>query len=168
MRKFTDAHGNKVEYSPEWNAFGEADHVLALCRYNSSWVLTNHAGRGLEFPGGKREKGETVEEAAKREIYEETGGITGELLFLGQYKVHSPGGAFIKSIYFAGLEEMVEKENYIETNGPVLMENLPDNMKEEERFSFIMKDEIVPLSLDVLRRTKKGTKGKMDSPCRSC
>ncbi|PLT32206.1 RNA deprotection pyrophosphohydrolase [Bacillus sp. V5-8f] len=155
MKIFTDAHGNKVEFSPVWNAFGDANHVLALCRFENSWVLTDHTRRGLEFPGGKREKGETVEEAVNREIYEETGGITGALLFLGQYKVYSPRGAFIKSIYFAELDDIVRKEDYLETNGPVLMDQLPENLKDDERFSFIMKDQIVPLSLNVLTILKK-------------
>ena len=32
------------------------------------WLLTHHLRRGLEFPGGKVELGETPEEAAVREF----------------------------------------------------------------------------------------------------
>ncbi|MDQ0220273.1 nucleoside triphosphatase YtkD [Peribacillus cavernae] len=157
MKQFVDANGNKVEFSANENAFGEARHVLVLCQLDNQWVLTNHTKRGLEFPGGKQEKGESIEEAAKREVFEETGGVTGELVYLGQYRVDSPEESIIKSIYFAKLEELKPQDHYLETKGPVLLQQLPDNLKEDNRFSFIMKDEILPLSLKALTAVKKGT-----------
>ena len=43
-------------------------HVWVVCRYGDQWLLTHHLRRGLEFPGGKVELGETPEEAAVREF----------------------------------------------------------------------------------------------------
>jgi 8-oxo-dGTP diphosphatase len=157
LKQFVDANGYRVDFSVDMNEFGEAAHVLVLCRFGNEWVLTNHCKRGFEFPGGKREKGETAEETAKREVFEETGGITKRLCYLGQYRVHSSAGPFVKSIYFAELEELKQKDDYMETNGPVLIARLPDNVKEDSRFSFIMKDDILPLSLERLAILKKGT-----------
>ncbi len=53
-------------------------------------------------------KDETLEDAAKRETFEETGGVIEKLVFLGEYKVydHSP---FVKTIFFAEVEDVVEK-----------------------------------------------------------
>ncbi|MFE4897194.1 RNA deprotection pyrophosphohydrolase [Peribacillus butanolivorans] len=144
MKQFYDMNGYKVEFSVD-PVFGEAWHVFVLCRIQEKWVLTKHRKRGLEFPGGKRETGESIEAAARREVYEETGGVVEHLQFLGQYKVHNPVKPFVKSIYFAKLSEIEWKENYLETDGPILLDVLPDVLGEE--FSFIMKDEIVPLSL---------------------
>ncbi|MDQ7862293.1 NUDIX domain-containing protein [Peribacillus frigoritolerans] len=56
---------------------------FVLSRYKGRWVLTKHRERGFEFPGGKREAGESIEETAIREVYEETGGLVGQLQFFG-------------------------------------------------------------------------------------
>ena len=149
MIQFRDEQNCLVEFSskPE---FGEAWHVLVLCRFQGKWVLTRNRKRGLEFPGGKREQGETIEEAAIREVYEETGGIVSDLLFLGQYKVHDVHKPFVKSIYYTKLREMTLKHDYLETDGPELLEALPQDIKSVSEFSFIMKDEILTLSLKQL------------------
>ncbi|MDW7616623.1 nucleoside triphosphatase YtkD [Peribacillus simplex] len=147
MKRFFDTNGYKVEFS-ENPVFGESWHVFVLSRYKGRWVLTKHRERGLEFPGGKREAGESIEETAIREVYEETGGLVGQLQFLGQYKVHDPVKPIVKSIFYANLREVKKKEDYLETEGPIFLEALPAVLGEE--FSFIMKDEIVPLSISKL------------------
>ncbi|MFP3512697.1 nucleoside triphosphatase YtkD [Peribacillus sp. SIMBA_075] len=147
MKRFFDTNGYKVELS-ENPVFGESWHVFVLSRYKGRWVLTKHRERGLEFPGGKREAGESIEETAIREVYEETGGLVGQLQFLGQYKVHDPVKPIVKSIFYANLREVKKKEDYLETDGPIFLEALPAVLGEE--FSFIMKDEIVPLSISKL------------------
>ena len=147
MKRFFDTNGYKVEFS-ENPVFGESWHVFVLSRYKGRWVLTKHRERGLEFPGGKREAGESIEETAIREVYEETGGLVGQLQFLGQYKVHDPVKPIVKSIFYANLREVKKKEDYLETDGPIFLEALPAVLGDE--FSFIMKDEIVPLSISKL------------------
>ncbi|MGG4265545.1 RNA deprotection pyrophosphohydrolase [Peribacillus simplex] len=147
MKCFFDTNGYMVEFSEE-PVFGESWHVFVLSRYKGRWVLTKHRERGLEFPGGKREAGESIEETAVREVYEETGGLVEQLQFLGQYKVHDPVKPIVKSIYYANLREVKKKEDYLETDGPIFLEALPAVLGEE--FSFIMKDEIVPLSISRL------------------
>ena len=151
MQTFTDERGYKVDFSHE-AMFGEPGHVLVLCRFKEQWVLTRHKKRGLEFPGGKRERKETAEEAAKREVYEETGGRTGSLEFIGQYRVWDPSGTIIKSIYFARLDALEPLEDYMETAGPSLLDELPSDLPARKEFSFIMKDQIVPLSLKRLKQ----------------
>ncbi|MFJ5625550.1 RNA deprotection pyrophosphohydrolase [Peribacillus loiseleuriae] len=151
MKTFFDNNGHQVDFSSK-DEFGDAWHVLVLTCWNGRWVVTRHKARGLEFPGGKREKGETIEEAAVREVYEETGGKVDKLLYLGQYRVHAVSGPFIKSIYFAELTELVRKDDYLETEGPVLLDKLPDHLKTDSRYSFIMRDEVIPLSIERLRQ----------------
>ncbi len=40
---------------------------------SNCWLMVLNVKRGWEFPGGKIESGEKLEEAALRELYEETG-----------------------------------------------------------------------------------------------
>ena len=71
---FKDLNGAHVELTLGENRFGmDARHVLVVLKHKGKWLLTQHSIRGIEFPGGKAEDGETIEEAAIRETIEETG-----------------------------------------------------------------------------------------------
>lgn len=147
MERFVDEHGKTVEMSFENGRFRqESNHVLVLCRYEGHWLLTRHKKRGLEFPGGKREEGETLTEAAIRETYEETGGIIKELVFIGEYKVYDDP-PFVKTIYFAEAVKLIPKEDYMETEGSVLWSGDFKDIQEDPSFSFIMKDQVVELAV---------------------
>ena len=54
----------------------DADPQIAIiaARYQGKWVFCRHKQRKTwEMPGGHREYGETIADAAKRELWEETG-----------------------------------------------------------------------------------------------
>ena len=88
METFNDEKGGTVKLSFLNDSFSkQADHVLVICRFFDQWLLTRHKERGWEFPGGKREPGETLEVAALREVEEETGAKLKNLHFIGEYEV---------------------------------------------------------------------------------
>lgn len=145
---FTDFYRNKVILSFKKQPFSKTPkHVWVIARYNGKWLLTKHKSRGIEFPGGKVENGETAEQAAIREVMEETGGVVHELHYIGQYFVSGKSGNIIKNVYFGEIDKLTEQENYYETEGPVLLDDFPEDMKTNEQFSFMMKDEVLPRCL---------------------
>ena len=75
----------------------------------------------MEFPGGKREPGETLEVAALREVEEETGAKLKNYTLLGNMRLLTKNNSFVKAIFYGEVETLTKKENYLETNGPILI-----------------------------------------------
>lgn len=148
MKTFYDYYNNKVQLTFfDQQLEAKAKHVWVLCRYQDSWLLTKHSDRGLEFPGGKVEKGEHPQDAAIREVKEETGGIVEKLHYLGQYVVEGKKETVTKNIYFAEIASMEKQDTYYETDGPVFMKDIPDNVRDNKAYSFIMKDDVLTYSM---------------------
>ncbi|KHF39712.1 RNA deprotection pyrophosphohydrolase [Halalkalibacter okhensis] len=150
MYQFQDQNGCQVRLTFEESGFGEnAKHIWVVCRYKDSWLLTRHRTRGLEFPGGKVEIGETLVEAAKREVREETGAEVDALHYIGQYEVNCEQSVMYKTIFFAEVSIVIKKDHYYETNGPVLVGDLPVELSSE--FSFIMKDQVLTYTMEQIK-----------------
>lgn len=148
MEIFIDANGCIVKLAFERNAFSkQPNHVLVICQLEDQWLLTKHKKRGLEFPGGKVEQGESIEEAARREVMEETGAVVKELQFIGEYEVSHPNSAFVKRIYYGAIDKVEEKDDYFETAGPELVRGDLLTLRWGEEYSFIMKDEVIEKSI---------------------
>ncbi|WP_100373842.1 RNA deprotection pyrophosphohydrolase [Bacillus sp. FJAT-45037] len=151
MKTFYDHEGCLVRLVMDRTSFStNPRHVWVICRYENGWLLTKHRKRGLEFPGGKVEGNEQPEDAAVREVMEETGGVVASVTFIGQYEVHSKNELIHKNIYFAQVKSLIEKENYMETDGPIILNTLPSNIKDDHRFSFIMKDDVLTSCMEYL------------------
>ncbi|WP_214846937.1 RNA deprotection pyrophosphohydrolase [Exiguobacterium sp. s193] len=151
MIRFLDYYQNQVELSFDDHPFSTKPlHVWVIAVYEGKWLLTHHKQRGYEFPGGKVEPGETAEEAARREVMEETGGRIASLAYIGQYRVEGRGDTIIKNIYFAEIESLVPHLAVDETDGAFLLEDLPQRLEMNRKYSFMMKDRVLPETLRVL------------------
>jgi 8-oxo-dGTP diphosphatase len=153
METFQDVNGNHVQISFQRDFLSEkSEHVLVICSFYGQWLLTKHKIRGLEFPGGKREKGETLEEAAKREVYEETGASLKTIEWIGDYKVTSEKQSFVKTIFYGEVESLEQKEDYFETEGPVLVRGDLLSMRMQDGYSFIMKDKVIEKAINEIHK----------------
>lgn len=156
MNKFIAQNGSSVTLSEKRHSFkAEPTHVIVICVHNDTWLLTNHKSRGLEFPGGKLENGETLEDTAIREVYEETGAKLKKLMYLGEYQVTDDAGTFVKAIYYGEVEELMERTSYHETNGPI---HVKGNILEDrfnDNFSFIMKDQVIEYAVHKINELKE-------------
>jgi 8-oxo-dGTP diphosphatase len=153
MKEFYDKNGNKVELSFAANAFEKnAKHVLVISQYKSAWYLTNHKVRGLEFPGGKVEEGESLEEAARREVYEETGATVDELSQIAEYKVTEGKDSFVKAVFWGKIKSISKTNNYYETDGPVVVEGDILQVRFGDEYSFIMKDDVIPACINYINK----------------
>ncbi|MCQ6274460.1 nucleoside triphosphatase YtkD [Bacillus sp. V3B] len=158
MDTFYDENGGSVKLTFLSDSFSkQANHVFVICRYKDQWLLTKHKIRGWEFPGGKREQGETLEETAIREVEEETGAQIKSLQFIGEYEVTNKENSFVKAIYYAEVETLTGKEDYLETNGPVLIGGDLLMQRFQGTYSFIMKDKVVEKALKKIMRVKRNS-----------
>jgi 8-oxo-dGTP diphosphatase len=139
---FKDLNGAQVDLTFGENRFGmEARHVLVVFKHNGKWLLTRHISRGIEFPGGKAEVGETIEEAAIRETIEETGVTITNLVKFAEYVVQS-NVTFCKAVFTADLVHIEKNPVLHETEGAVWMTD--SELTDCETLSFHMQDDGMP------------------------
>ena len=101
MFTFIDENGLRVDlYFGEGSFEVEPKHVLVFVKYKDQWLCTEHNTRGIEFPGGKQEAGETLVEAAVREVYEETQVKVTDAKLFAYYIVHAEV-PFCKAVFTA-------------------------------------------------------------------
>ncbi|WP_144513999.1 NUDIX domain-containing protein [Bacillus sp. FJAT-22090] len=138
MISFQDLNGIRVELSFERGAFPiRAMHVLILAKHENKWLLTKHPKRGLEFPGGKVEDNETIEEAAIRETLEETNVEIHHVEWFAEYMVLDIE-PFSKVVFVAKVREINENKVNYETEGAVWLTT--EELVNSENLSFHMKD----------------------------
>ena len=71
---------------------GRYDYAVMVSSFQEKLLLSRHKGRDCwELQGGHIEPGETPEEAAKRELFEESGAISFVLTPLCDYRGEEPG-----------------------------------------------------------------------------
>lgn len=118
---FKGAYQHQIELTMYPKQLEAAEHVAIFAYYRGQLLLTKHKLRGIEWPGGKVEKGETPLQAAIRETVEETGAIISSIWCVGQYKVTDQHQSFMKNIYVASIDHIDSQLcSKIDTDGAIL------------------------------------------------
>lgn len=80
-------------------------YVVIAAMYNNEWLMVKHRDRTTyEIPGGHIEMGETALQAAERELYEETGALSFELLAVGDYSVEREDACNYGRLFYAKID----------------------------------------------------------------
>jgi 8-oxo-dGTP diphosphatase len=116
-------------FEPDYLHATKFIYSVIAARYNNLWVFVRHHNRfTFEIPGGHIEKDETPDEAAKRELMEETGAIDFNLTCVSTYSVTIDSETRFGKMYYAEIFKI----------GPV-----PDSSEIAEiEFSFHLPDPV--------------------------
>ena len=108
--------------------------AVIISRSQGKWVFYKHRERDTyEIPGGHREKNETILNAAKRELYEETGATDYSIKeicaysVIGKNRVNESGEETYGMLYYADIKEF-DKELHSEMEKVVLFDELPTEL----------------------------------------
>lgn len=94
-------------HAPETIPLKDLTYVIIGTRENGSWIFVRHEERTTwELPAGHIEENETAEEAARRELFEETGTTRSTMKVLKDYSVRNNGTLLHGRLFFA---EVIER-----------------------------------------------------------
>lgn len=95
--------------------------------YQGKWIYVKHKQRkSWEIPGGRREAGESIENTAKRELFEETGAKKFKITPVYDYSMNAKGKLYGR-LFFSEVSEIGDLP-ISEISEIKLFDGLPENL----------------------------------------
>lgn len=108
---------------------GKLTYSVISARFEGKWIFVRHHLRDTwEISGGHIESGETPEEAAAREVMEETGAREFELSCIATYSVEKDGKTGYGRLFLADVTSLGEIPDTSEIAEKVIEDSLPGKL----------------------------------------
>ena len=116
-------------YDPEFIPAGHLTYSVITARFEGRWIFVRHRDRTTwEIPGGHIEEGESSDDAASRELMEETGAIEFTLNRVATYSVENNNGIGFGRLYFAEVTLLGEIPESSEIAEAEATDDIPGNL----------------------------------------
>jgi 8-oxo-dGTP diphosphatase len=116
-------------YDPSYTPEIKLTYSVIAAKYGDRWLYVRHHRRKTwEIPGGHIEKDETADEAARRELMEETGAVDFTLECVSTYSVRINGETGFGRLYLAKVSRLGPVPDTSEIAEIKMMDSLPQNL----------------------------------------
>jgi 8-oxo-dGTP diphosphatase len=116
-------------YDPSYTPEASLTYSVISARYGNKWLYVRHQDRDTwEIPGGHIEEDETADEAAQRELIEETGAVEFKIECVATYSVLQNGEKGYGRLYLAEIFELGPVPDISEIAEVRFLDSLPENL----------------------------------------
>jgi 8-oxo-dGTP diphosphatase len=116
-------------YDPLFEPDAKLTYSVIAAKFKGKWIYVRHHQRStVEIAGGHIEIGETSDEAARRELIEETGAIHFNIIRVATYSVMKDGVKGYGRLYLADVYELGPIPDVSEIAEVILLDHLPANL----------------------------------------
>ena len=116
-------------YEPDYVPDSRLIYSVVAAKYFDKWVYVRHHQRNtFEIPGGHIEDNETPDEAAGRELIEETGALDFNMVCVSTYSVTIDSETRFGKLYFAQIFKMGPVPDTSEIAEVTFLDHLPEQV----------------------------------------